>query len=76
LKDVNVRQALAMAIDRSAIAKAELGALPVEAVALGNHIYMETRRAIRTIPEWSHTTRRKPGKCWTRRGGRWRVTVG
>ena len=44
LKDVNVRQALAMAIDRSAIAKAELGALPVEAVALGNHIYMENQK--------------------------------
>jgi peptide/nickel transport system substrate-binding protein len=44
LQDVNVRQALAMAIDRTAIAKAELGALPVDAVALGNHIFMENQK--------------------------------
>ena len=39
-----MRQALAMAIDRTAIAKAELGPLPVEAVALGNHIFMENQK--------------------------------
>ena len=33
LKDVQVRQAIAMAIDRTAIAKAELGQLPVKPVA-------------------------------------------
>jgi peptide/nickel transport system substrate-binding protein len=43
LKDVQVRQAIAMAIDRTAIAKAELGQLPVKAVALGNHIFMENQ---------------------------------
>lgn len=43
LKDVHVRQAIAMAIDRAAIAKAELGQLPVKPVALGNHIFMENQ---------------------------------
>ncbi len=43
LKDVNVRQAIAMAIDRAAIAKAELGQLPVVPVPLGNHIFMENQ---------------------------------
>ena len=44
LQDVNVRQALAMAIDRSAIAKAELGQLPVTPVSLGNHLFMENQK--------------------------------
>ena len=43
LKDVHVRQALAMAIDRSSIAKAELGPLPVMPTALGNHIFMQNQ---------------------------------
>ena len=43
LNDVHVRQAIAMAIDRSGIAKAELGQLPVKPVALGNHIFMENQ---------------------------------
>lgn len=43
LKDVHVRQALAMAIDRSSIAKAELGPLPVVPTALGNHIFMQNQ---------------------------------
>ncbi len=43
LKDVHVRQAIAMAIERTAIAKAELGQLPVMPVALGNHIFMENQ---------------------------------
>jgi glutathione transport system substrate-binding protein len=43
LKDVQVRRALAMAIDRAAIAKAELGPLPVVPQALGNHIFMENQ---------------------------------
>lgn len=44
LQDVNVRRALAMAIDRAAIAKAELGSLPFDAVPLGNHIFMENQK--------------------------------
>jgi peptide/nickel transport system substrate-binding protein len=40
LQDVKARQALAMAIDRSAIARAQLGALPVNPMPLGNHIFM------------------------------------
>ena len=44
LKDVQVRQAIAMAIDRAAIAKAELGQLPVRPQALGNHIFMENQK--------------------------------
>jgi peptide/nickel transport system substrate-binding protein len=43
LKDVHVRQALAMAIDRNAIAKAELGPLPVVPASLGNHIFMQNQ---------------------------------
>lgn len=43
LKDVRVRQAIAMAIDRTAIAKAELGQLPVVPVELGNHLFMENQ---------------------------------
>jgi peptide/nickel transport system substrate-binding protein len=43
LKDVHVRQAIAMAIDRTAIARAELGQLPIVPVALGNHIFMENQ---------------------------------
>jgi peptide/nickel transport system substrate-binding protein len=43
LKDVHVRQAIAMAIDRAAIAKAELGQLPVVPIPLGNHIFMENQ---------------------------------
>ena len=41
LQDVKVRQALAMAIDRNAIARAQLGPLPVNPSALGNHIFMQ-----------------------------------
>ena len=44
LQDVRVRQALAMAIDRSAIAKVELGPLPVVPVPLGNHIFMQNQK--------------------------------
>jgi peptide/nickel transport system substrate-binding protein len=40
LKDVNVRQALAMGIDRTRIAAALLGPLEVPAVPLNNHIFM------------------------------------
>ncbi len=43
LKDVHVRQAIAMAIDRTAIARAELNQLPVKPDALGNHIFMENQ---------------------------------
>ena len=40
LQDVKVRQALAMAINRDAIAKAMLGPLGIDAKALNNHIFM------------------------------------
>jgi peptide/nickel transport system substrate-binding protein len=40
LKDVKVRQALAMAIDRAAIGRAMLGPLGMGAKPLGNHIFM------------------------------------
>ena len=43
LQDVKVRQALAMGIDRAAIARAELGPLPVNPVPLGNHIFMQNQ---------------------------------
>lgn len=44
LQDVKVRQALAMAIDRAAIARAQLGPLPINPVALGNHIFMQNQK--------------------------------
>jgi len=44
LQDVKVRQALAMAIDRGAIAKAQLGPLPVQPTTLGNHIFMQNQK--------------------------------
>lgn len=43
LKDVNVRQALAMGIDRTRIAAALLGPLEVPAVPLNNHIFMSNQ---------------------------------
>ncbi len=43
LMDVHVRQPIALAIDRTALAKAALGQLPVKPVALGNHIFMENQ---------------------------------
>ncbi len=43
LKDVKVRQALAMAIDRAAIARALLGPLGIEPATLGNHIFMRNQ---------------------------------
>ena len=70
LKDVKVRQALAMAIDRAAIARAMLGPLGIEPATLGNHIFMRTRRATRTTPAISaSTTRHVRRNCWTRRAG-------
>jgi peptide/nickel transport system substrate-binding protein len=44
LQDRRVRQALAMAIDRAAIARAQLGPLPVKPVPLGNHIFMQNQK--------------------------------
>ena len=44
LKDVSVRRALGMAIDRAAIAKALVGPLGVEAEPLQNHIFMIGQR--------------------------------
>jgi peptide/nickel transport system substrate-binding protein len=43
LKDVKVRQALAMTIDRGAIARAMLGPLGIEPATLGNHIFMRNQ---------------------------------
>jgi peptide/nickel transport system substrate-binding protein len=40
LRDVKIRQALAMAIDRSSIARAMLGPLGIDSATLGNHIFM------------------------------------
>lgn len=40
LQDVNVRQALAMGIDRTAIAKAMLGPMGIDAKPLNNHLFM------------------------------------
>lgn len=47
LRDVKVRQALAMGIDRAALARAMLGPLGVEAVPLGNHIFMRNQKGYR-----------------------------
>ena len=44
LKDVNVRRALGMAIDRAEIAKALVGPLGVEAKPLQNHIFVVGQR--------------------------------
>jgi peptide/nickel transport system substrate-binding protein len=43
LQDVNVRQALAMGIDRDSIAKANLGPLPTVPTSLGNHLFMQNQ---------------------------------
>lgn len=47
LQDVRVRRAIAMAIDRPAIARALLGPLGVTPVPLGNHIYMANQSGYR-----------------------------
>jgi peptide/nickel transport system substrate-binding protein len=47
LKDVTVRRALGMAIDRAAIAKVLIGPLGVEAKPLQNHIFMDTQQGYR-----------------------------
>ena len=47
LNDVNVRRALGMAIDRTAIAKALVAPLGVEAKPLQNHIFMVSQRGYR-----------------------------
>src|SRR5688572_6033230 len=44
LRDLKVRQALAMAIDRAAIARAMLGPLGIEAVPLNNHLFMRNHK--------------------------------
>ncbi|MGH8906885.1 MAG: ABC transporter family substrate-binding protein [Egibacteraceae bacterium] len=43
LRDVTVRRALSLAIDRQAIAQALIGPLGVPAEALGNHIFMRNQ---------------------------------
>jgi peptide/nickel transport system substrate-binding protein len=47
LQDVKVRQALAMGIDRAAIARAMLGPLGIETATLGNHIFMRNQTGYR-----------------------------
>jgi peptide/nickel transport system substrate-binding protein len=47
LQDVNVRRALAMAIDRSTIARAMLGPLGLRPEPLNNHIYMSNQKGYR-----------------------------
>ncbi len=47
LRDVQVRRALAMAIDRAAIARAMLGPLGIETEPLGNHIFMRNQKGYR-----------------------------
>ena len=47
LRDVQVRRALAMAIDRAAIARAMLGPLGIETVPLNNHIFMRNHSGYR-----------------------------
>ncbi|MGH9012049.1 MAG: ABC transporter family substrate-binding protein, partial [Acidimicrobiia bacterium] len=44
LNDINVRQALALAINRDEIARVLLGPLGVPAVALNNHIFMPNQK--------------------------------
>ena len=47
LKDVNIRRALGMAIDRAAVAKALVGPLGVDAKPLQNHIFVDGQRGYR-----------------------------
>jgi peptide/nickel transport system substrate-binding protein len=47
LKDVKVRRALGMAIDRAAIARALVGPLGIEAKPLQNHIFMDSQPGYR-----------------------------
>jgi peptide/nickel transport system substrate-binding protein len=47
LRDLKVRQAVAMAIDRAAITRAMLGPIGIETVTLGNHIFMRNQRGYR-----------------------------
>ena len=71
LQDVRVRQALAMGIDRAAIARALLGPLGVEPQTLGNHIFMANQAGYQiTRARWAPTTRTGPGNCSTRPAGR------
>lgn len=48
LQDVRVRRAMAMAIDRAAIARAMLGPLGIQAVPLDNHIFMANQEGYRS----------------------------
>ena len=76
LQDVNVRQALAMAIDRAAIARAMLGPLGIEPATLDNHIFMANQKGTRTTPATSaSTTRNARSSCSTRRAGSSTATV-
>ncbi len=47
LRDVQVRRALAMAIDRTSITRAMLGPLGIDPTPLGNHIFMRNQNGYR-----------------------------
>jgi peptide/nickel transport system substrate-binding protein len=47
LKDVNVRKAIGLALNRATIAKALIGPLGVSAVPLNNHLYMTNQKGYR-----------------------------
>src|SRR5207253_10302121 len=50
LQDVKVRQAIAMAIDRTAVARALLGPLGINIQPLNNHILMSNQTGYRDNP--------------------------
>ena len=68
LQDVNVRQALAMAIDRTAIARALLGPLGVEPRPLGNHIFMANQQGYQDNSGEVGTLQPGTGEAAARRG--------
>jgi len=70
LQDVNVRQALAMGIDRSRIAAAMLGPLNTPAVPLNNHIYMTNQNGYQdNSGDVGKFNPDKASRCWTRPAG-------
>ena len=61
LKDVNVRQAIAMGINRNAITKADLTGLHWPAVTMGNHFFVNTQAGYKdNSGAVGRTTRRRP----------------
>ncbi len=75
LKDVNVRRALGMAIDRTAIANVLVGPLGVEAKPLQNHIFMVSQRGYQdNAGILSSPMSTAPGTSSTRPAGSWTAT--